>query len=90
MGNIHDILALVSVAEAMEKEDRCGALSRYELADRLLQMHILPFELTIDDLDNGNGSEVAGVYRPLFQRIRDGYMRLGAAGGDFTSRPLPR
>jgi hypothetical protein len=79
MGNIRDIEARVSVAEAIEKTNRDGASFRYETAERELEKHILLFGLTIDDLDGNDGSEVAEVYRPLFQRIKNGYKRISDA-----------
>ncbi|MCK4497345.1 MAG: hypothetical protein KAU24_04060 [Candidatus Aenigmarchaeota archaeon] len=75
MGNIRDIGALVSVAEAIEKTNRGGAFFRYETAERELRKHY--FLLTRSSIEDDD-SEVAQVFRPLLERIKAGYKRLMA------------
>lgn len=76
MGNIRDIEALIDVAEAIEETDRNGAFFRYETAERELRKHY--FLLTGSNIEDSS-YEVAEVYRSLFQRIKNGYKRIGTA-----------
>lgn len=81
MANIHDIISLVSAAEGMEKTDVDGAFYRLEMAERTLERHILAFGLSLDDLEGPGCPDAAGVYRPILDRIRNGYRRLETLKG---------
>lgn len=77
MVDLHDLGALLDRAYGLEKSEPKEAHARYEVAERLLEQHLITAHgITQEHVLQHPSSAAATLYLGYIQRIQEGYKRL--------------